>query len=53
MSDKIKLTGKVPRRKRRAIELFARDTPFKPKVEENPHKKYVRNPKHRNKDDDL
>ena len=52
MTNKITLTGKVPRNKRRAIELYAHDTPFKPKVEENKRKKHVRTPKHRNKDDD-
>lgn len=49
--ERITLTGKVPRQKRRAIELYAHDTPFKPKVEENKRKKYIRNPKHRNKND--
>jgi hypothetical protein len=39
---------KVPRIKRRCVELYGRDTPFRPKVVESKRNRYVRQPKHRN-----
>jgi hypothetical protein len=51
MKDKITLVGKVPRKKRRATELYAHDTPFKPKVEKNKKKEYTRHSKYRKNDD--
>lgn len=49
--SKFVLQGKVPRQKRRALELFAIDSPFKPRKEET-KPRYKRKAKHRNKEDE-
>jgi len=41
----------LPRMKRRAIELYARDTPFRPRHEQN-RTIYNRKVKHRNRNED-
>lgn len=43
----MKLIIKIPKQRRRAIELYDNDTPFKPKVEKS-KKSYTRKQKHRN-----
>ena len=40
------LQFKVPRIKRRAIELYDHDSPFKPKVVKSRRDEYQRRPKH-------
>lgn len=40
----------LPRRRRRAVELYSRDTPFRPRVEKS-KLAYQRTPKHRHRDD--
>jgi len=40
------LQFKVPRIKRRAVELYSHDTPFKPKVVESKRQQYQRKLKH-------
>ena len=44
----MKITIKLPKLKRRAIELYVKDTPFKPKVVEN-KTKFKRHKKHKGK----
>lgn len=51
--DKITLVGKMPRKKHRASELYAHDTPYKPKVEKNKKKEYTRRSKHKNLNEDY
>lgn len=47
----MKITVKMPKQKTRAhIILFVKDTPFKPKREDN-KKAYKRNKKHKGRDD--
>ena len=41
----------IPRQRRRAVELYSRDTPFRPKRERN-RVLYNRKSKHRNRDDE-
>lgn len=43
----MKLIIKIPKQRRRAIELYDTDTPFKAKVEKS-KKTYTRKQKHRN-----
>ena len=43
-------TIQLPRQRRRAVELYSRDTPFRPKVEQN-RTVYNRKVKHRNRDE--
>jgi hypothetical protein len=43
-------TIQLPRQRRRAVELYGRDTPFKPKIEQN-KTVYNRRVKHRNRDE--
>jgi hypothetical protein len=43
-------TIQLPRQRRRAVELYSRDTPFKPKIEQN-RTVYNRKVKHRNRDE--
>jgi hypothetical protein len=40
----------LPRQRRRAVELYSRDTPFKPKTERD-KTVYTRRVKHRNRDE--
>ena len=46
----LSFTLQLPRQRRRAVELYSRDTPFKPKVEQN-KTVYNRKVKHRNRDE--
>ena len=46
----LSFTLQLPRQRRRAVELYSRDTPFKPKVEQN-RTVYNRKVKHRNRDE--
>lgn len=46
----LSFTVQLPRQRRRAVELYSRDTPFRPKVE-RPKTVYQRQPKHRNRDE--
>lgn len=39
----------VPRARRRAVELYSRDTPFRARTERD-RRAYVRRPKHRGRD---
>jgi len=43
------LAVQVPRQRRRAVELYARDTPFRARAERN-RMTYNRKPKHRGRD---
>ncbi len=45
MKHQEKIIGKIERQKRRALELYAHDTPFKPKVEPK-FDQFKRKPKH-------
>jgi len=42
----LSFTIHLPRQRRRALELYSRDTPFKPRVVQS-KLNYQRNPKHR------
>jgi hypothetical protein len=44
----LSFTVEVPRQRRRAIELYSRETPFKPRSEKS-KLSYSRKPKHRNR----
>jgi hypothetical protein len=46
----LSFTIELPRQRRRAVELYSRDTPFKPKTEKS-RVAYNRKVKHRNKDE--
>jgi len=46
----LSFTIELPRQRRRAVELYSRDTPFKPKTEKS-RVAYNRKTKHRNKDE--
>lgn len=46
----LSFTVQLPRQRRRAVELYSRDTPFKPKIEQN-KTVYNRKVKHRNRDE--
>jgi stalled ribosome alternative rescue factor ArfA len=46
----LSFTLQLPRQRRRAVELYSRDTPFRPKVEQN-RTVYNRKVKHRNRDE--
>jgi hypothetical protein len=46
----LSFTLQLPRQRRRAVELYSRDTPFKPKTEKS-RVAYNRKTKHRNKDE--
>ena len=46
----LSFTIQLPRQRRRAVELYSRDTPFKPKVEQN-RTVYNRKVKHRSRDE--
>jgi hypothetical protein len=46
----LSFTIELPRHRRRAVELYSRDTPFKPKTEKS-RVAYNRKTKHRNKDE--
>ena len=47
----IHFTIQVPRKKRRAVELYEHDTPYRPKTERN-RRVYTRKPKYRNQEFD-
>jgi hypothetical protein len=49
------ITVKLPRVKRRAVELYDADSPFKPKVERNrvAYKRHPKNQKEVDKDTDF
>ena len=47
----MKITIKIPHKTRAHLVLFAKDTPFKPKVVKN-KKAYVRKPKHKGERDE-
>jgi len=44
---KITITVVAKPRRRRALELFAADSPFRPRIEANPRDVYRRRAKHR------
>jgi hypothetical protein len=46
----ISLIIQLPKQRRRAVELYSRDTPFRPKVEQS-KLAYKRKPKHPNLND--
>ena len=46
----LSFTIELPRQRRRAVELYSRDTPFKPKTEKS-RIAYNRKPKHPKRDD--
>jgi hypothetical protein len=46
----LSFTVQLPRQRRRAVELYSRDTPFKPKTERD-KTVYNRRVKHRNRDE--
>ena len=46
----LSFTIELPRQRRRAVELYSRDTPFRPKTEKS-RVAYNRKTKHRNKDE--
>jgi len=46
----LSFTIQLPKQRRRAVELYSRDTPFRPKVEQN-KTVYNRRVKHRNRDE--
>ena len=46
----LSFTIELPRQRRREVELYSRDTPFKPKTEKS-RVAYNRKTKHRNKDE--
>lgn len=48
--QKVTIYGHIPRKKNRAIELYAANSPFKQKVVERKDL-YQRKPKHRNRDE--
>lgn len=47
----LSFTVELPRLRRRAVELYSRDTPFRPKQERN-RVTYNRKIKHRNRNED-
>lgn len=47
MARKITITVAVKRPKRRALELFSADSPFRPRIIPNPRDVYRRRDKHR------
>ena len=46
----LSFTIELPRQRRRAVELYSRDTPFKPKTEKS-RITYNRKPKHPKRDE--